>query len=65
MTEAELQAALNAIEEELSAVYRKRRPILEALAEIRGPYEVPPASRRTPTQQLVSMCPRCGGKLER
>lgn len=65
MTEQELQAELTRIEEALSALYRERRPILEALAELRGPAELPRPRYRTPTQQAVASCPRCGGRLER
>lgn len=60
---AGLQAELTRIEEALGALYRERRPILEKLAELRGEYELPKPRYRTATQQAVSACPRCGGRL--
>ncbi len=62
--EADLQQRLNQLEEQLSALYKERREVLEALAEERGEYELPPPRFRTPTQQAVAFCPRCGDRLK-
>jgi hypothetical protein len=62
--EAELQAELDRISEELGKLYRERDPILAALAEARGPAELPKPRFRTDKQNLVARCPRCGTRLE-
>lgn len=62
---AQLEADLTRIEEALSALYRERAPILEALAEARGPAVLPKPRYRTDVQKAVSRCPRCGDRLER
>lgn len=56
-----LRAALFDTETELGKLYRARRPLLERLGE--EPYRVPRATHRTPTQERIVRCPRCGGKL--
>ena len=61
---AQLQDELTYIEDQLGKLYRLRDPILARLAELRGPYEMPPPSRRTETQQKVAYCPRCSGRLD-
>lgn len=63
-SEADLQHALNDIEQQLGKLYRQRDPILQALAELRGPAVLPKPRNRTATQQAISRCPRCGGKLD-
>jgi hypothetical protein len=62
--EVELQAELTRLDEALSAIYRERRDVMAALADVRGEYELPPARLQTETQRKVASCPRCGGKLE-
>ena len=59
-----LQAELNRLDEQLVAIYRERAPILEALAELRGPYELPKPRFQTDKQRAVSRCPRCGGRVD-
>lgn len=59
-----LEEELSRIEEALGKLYRERDPILQALAEARGPAELPRPRYRTDKQNLISRCPRCGGKLE-
>ncbi len=63
MDEAELAAELTRLDDALADIYRERRPILEALAEARGKAVLPPPRLRTPTQEKVARCPRCGGRL--
>ncbi len=63
MTEAEYRQQLNALEEQLTHVYRQRRALTEAWADEHPP--VLPAPRyRTDRQARVASCPRCGGWLE-
>lgn len=59
-----LTAELARLDEEIGRNYRARVPILQRLAELRGPAELPPARYRTETQQRVARCPRCGGRLD-
>ncbi len=63
MTEAEYREKLNAIEEQLSAVYANRRRLTEAFAEEHPPV-LPPPRFRTERQAAVARCPRCGGRLD-
>ena len=63
-TEAEWKAALNALEEKLAPIYRVRRTLREQYAERFPPPEQPAPRYRTPTQEKVARCPRCGGRLE-
>ena len=60
----ELKAELNALEDELSALYRKVWPLREALAEVTPPAALPSRRNRTDKQALIARCPRCGGRLE-
>ncbi len=64
MTPEEVKAALEEAEAELHAAYRKVWPLREAYAETFPPAELPPRRDRTPTQEKVARCPRCGGRLE-
>lgn len=59
----QLETDLAAVEEKIGRLYRERAPILEALAEARGPAELPPRRYRTEKQQLIARCPRCSGRL--
>ena len=61
---AEIKAALEEAEAELQAVYRKLWPLREAYAETFPPAELPAPRYRTPHQEKVARCPRCGGRLE-
>lgn len=64
MTEpSEIKAALDEAEAELAKVYRRLWPLREAYAEAVPPAELPPPRYRTPTQEKVARCPRCGGKI--
>ena len=61
-TAEQWQAALRALEERLAPHFRVRRVLREAYAERFEP--VLPAPRyRSPTQEKVARCPRCGEKL--
>ena len=64
MTEAEYREQLNALEEELTAVYRRRRALTEAYAAEHAPV-LPPARFRTETQQKIARCPRCSMLLDK
>jgi hypothetical protein len=61
---ASLQAQLNQIEEHLGKLYRRRAPLLERLAELRGVPELPAPRYRTETQQRLARCPRCTHELD-
>ncbi len=63
-TEAELAAELARLDEALADIYRERRPVLEALAEVRGPAVLPKRRYQTDTQAKIQRCPRCGGRLD-
>jgi len=61
-TAEQWQAALRALEVHLAPHFRLRRILREAYAERFEP--VLPAPRyRSPTQEKVARCPRCGEKL--
>ncbi len=62
MTEAEYRSQLNALEEQLTAVYRERRKLQERFADEHPPV-LPPPRFRTDHQARVARCPRCGGTL--
>lgn len=59
MDEAEYRKQLNALEEQLTVVYRERRKLTEAWAD-EHPAVLPPPRFQTDVQQRVSRCPRCG-----
>ena len=62
MTEAEYRQQLNALEEQLTAVYLERRRLQERFADEHPPV-LPPARYRTAKQDAISRCPRCGSDL--
>lgn len=62
MDEAEYRERLNALEEQLTAVYRERRQLQELFAGEHPPV-LPPPRYRTDHQARVARCPRCGGAL--
>ncbi len=63
-TQEEAMAALAWIEEQMAPYYRVRRNLRD-WATRRWPSPALPAPRnRTPTQEKVARCPRCGGRLE-
>lgn len=62
MTEAEYREKLNALEEQLTVIYRERRKLTEAFAEDH-PAVLPPPRFRTDQQAKVARCPRCSGLL--
>lgn len=59
-----LEADLYTIETELGKLYRRRDPVLEQLAQLRGPVVLPKRRHQTDRQSLVSRCPRCSGVIE-
>ena len=54
-----LEAATNAASKEIGRLYRARDVLLPSLAELRGPYELPDATKRTEKQTRIARCPRC------
>ena len=62
-TKEEFLAALMEEEERLSPIYRTRRILREGLVERFEAAEQPAPRYRTPTQEKVSRCPRCGGVI--
>jgi len=62
-TAEQWQAALRALEERLAPHFRLRRTLREEYAERFGPV-LPTPRYRSPTQEKVARCPRCGGVLE-
>lgn len=62
MTEAEYRKQLNALEEELADVYRRRRKLTAEYADEHPPV-LPPARYRTDAQARVARCPRCSALL--
>jgi len=52
------------IRTDMGRMYRLLDRIDARVAELRGPADLPRPSRRTPTQQRVSKCPRCGDRSE-
>lgn len=63
-TEEEWRAALRAAEEKLSEHFRLVWTLRDGVAERTDPAELPPRIARTPTQEKVARCPRCGGRLD-
>ena len=62
-TAEQWQAALRALEERLAPHFRLRRTLREEYAERFWPV-LPTPRYRSPTQEKVARCPRCGGVLE-
>lgn len=62
MDDAAYREQLNALEAELSDVYRRRRELLERFADDYPPV-LPPPRLRTDAQQRVARCPRCSARL--
>lgn len=62
-THDEIVSAIARIEERFAPLYRMRRALQEGLTEFEA--VLPPARARTPTQDRVARCPRCGVKLEK
>ncbi len=58
MDEAEYREQLNALEEQLTAVYRERRKLQELFADEHPPV-LPPPRFRTDAQAKIARCPRC------
>jgi hypothetical protein len=56
------QAALRALEERMAPLFRVRRTLREEYAERFEPV-LPAARYRSPTQEKVARCPRCGQEL--
>ena len=61
-TKEDFQAALAAIEKRMEPFWSVRRTLREGYAE-RFPPVLPAARYRSPTQEKVARCPRCGEKL--
>jgi hypothetical protein len=51
------------LDEQIGALHRRRRRLQRRFAEHHPVVVLPVARARTPTQQLVARCPRCGGSL--
>lgn len=64
-TPADFQRAVGDLTEQLNPLYRARHAIENAWAERFPAPELPHPRARTPTQDKVARCPRCGGKLEK
>jgi hypothetical protein len=52
------------LDEKIGDLYRERRRVQERFARD-YPLVLPEPRLRTPTQQRVARCPRCGERLER
>lgn len=63
MTAGEYRRRLNALEEQLTAVYRERRQLTESFAA-EHPAVLPAPRFQTDVQQRVARCPRCSMRLE-
>ena len=63
-TEEEWRAALNDVEDRLAYLYRLRRTLRDGEEGALKVAELPPRIARTPTQEKVARCPRCGGRIE-
>jgi hypothetical protein len=61
-TAEEWQAALRALEERLAPLFRVRRVLREAYGSRFEPV-LPAPRHRSPTQEKVARCPRCGQEL--
>jgi len=61
-TAEQWQAALRMLEERLAPHFRLRRTLREEYAERFEPV-LPAARYRSPTQEKVARCPRCGEKI--
>lgn len=60
----DFEAALDALEARLASVYRLIRPIRSEWGARFNAPELPAPRYRTQTQEKVSLCPRCGGRIE-
>ncbi len=58
-----LEAATNAASKEIGRLYRARDVLLPSLAELRGPYLIPPPAMRTEKQNRIARCPKCTERL--
>lgn len=63
MDEADYRQQLNALEEQLTELYRQRRKLTERFAEDHPPV-LPKPRFQSDVQQRVARCPRCGGRLD-
>ena len=62
-TREEFEAAIKELDERLTPIYRLRNSIRKEWGErFVGP-DLPPPRARTPTQEKVARCPRCGGSI--
>ncbi len=61
---SEILSEINPLEEQLSDIYRRLRPLRAEYAEAVPAPEMPAPRYRTVTQEKVARCPRCGGKLD-
>lgn len=60
----EFEAAIGELDDRLIPIYRLRNEIRREWGErFQGP-ELPPPRARTPTQEKVARCPRCGSRIE-
>lgn len=59
----DFQKALADVAERMQPLYRLRRELVRENAEHVIAAALPPPTRRTPTQEKVAHCPRCGGVI--
>lgn len=55
---------LGRIDEQLGSLYKRRRRLQRRFAEHHPVVILPKPQARTPTQQLVARCPRCGERVQ-
>jgi len=60
----ELLSAMKEVDERMSPLYTLKYALRAAYLEVSKPAESPAPRYRTPTQEKVARCPRCGGRLE-
>lgn len=63
MDEAEYRCELNALEEQLTDLYRRRRALAAEFADDHPAVLPSKARHRSDVQQRVARCPRCGSRL--
>lgn len=63
-TKAEFDAAVTALEIELGVIYRALLPLRQERAERFEAADMPAVRYRSPTQEKIARCPRCGSKIK-
>ena len=64
LNEHEYREQLNALEEQLSDLYRRRRALTEAFADEHPPVLPARIRNRSETQMRIARCPRCSMRLD-